>query len=473
MKLNYRRTVLVGFAFMSISAFWYLYDQIIPLILKFDFAINDTIAGAIMALDNVFALIMLPLFGAWSDKVSTKIGKRMPFIIVGTLLASAFTVILPLTAEAKALGLFIAVLLLILVSMSVYRSPAVSLMPDVTPKPLRSKGNAVINLLGTVGGLVAIVLINFFLRVEYYVTCVNGHRVVEGIGTNTVKYICEACGNIEYSCLTSDVKISNLEHGGLFWMFVLCAVFMVGSVIVLFATIRENKLVSEREKYEAEHPSEGEEEETENAPRAKMPREVKRSLAFLLMAIAFLFMSYNAVTTAFSKYAIEVLGCENGEFSLSLMVAMVAATISFVPIGILSSKFGRKKVIIVGTAVMAAVLAFAVLINELNLLVNVLFAFIGIAWAAINVNTYPMVVEMSRGSDIGKYTGLYYTFSMAAQVATPVLSGALLEYVGYWTLFPYAAVFAALALVSMFFVKHGDVKPEAPRSALEAFDVED
>ena len=157
MKLNTRRTILVGLAFLSISAFWQVYDSIIPLILKYFFAIGDTLSGAIMALDNIFALVMLPLFGAWSDRVTYRRGKRTPFIFVGTILAVIFMLMLPEAANSRNVIWFVGALFMTLISMSIFRSPAVSLMPDVTPKPLRSKGNAIINLMGAVGIIMALV----------------------------------------------------------------------------------------------------------------------------------------------------------------------------------------------------------------------------------------------------------------------------------------------------------------------------
>jgi len=163
LKLDNKRTILIGFAFLAISAFWQMYDNIIPLILKYFFNIGDTVSGAIMAMDNIFALIMLPVFGAWSDKVNHKRGKRTPFIFVGTIMAVVFMMILPMAANARNLVLFIIALFLTLVSMSIFRSPAVSLMPDVTPKPLRSKGNALINLMGAVGVIAALGMVMFLV----------------------------------------------------------------------------------------------------------------------------------------------------------------------------------------------------------------------------------------------------------------------------------------------------------------------
>ncbi len=428
MKLDNKRTILIGFAFLAISAFWQMYDNIIPLILKYFFSIGDTLSGAIMAMDNIFALIMLPLFGAWSDKVNHKRGKRTPFIFVGTVLAVIFMMILPMAANARNLVLFIFALFLTLVSMSIFRSPAVSLMPDVTPKPLRSKGNALINLMGAVGVIAALGMVMFLV------------------------------GDGE----TPDYTL----------LFAAVAVIMVIALLVLLFKVDENKFVAERIQKEKEWGI-ADEEEDDGSGDAALPKDVKRSLIFLLLSVSFWYMAYNAVTTAFSKYATEMWGMEGGGFAGALMIASIGALVAFVPVGIISSKLGRKKVILFGVALLAATFASGFFFKAPNFLIYIVFFLVGLAWASINVNSYPMVVEMCKGSDIGKFTGMYYTFSMAAQVFTPVLSGFFLEHVGYWTLFPYAAVFSAIAFFTMLAVKHGYSKPEAPKGALEAFDAID
>jgi len=415
MKLSYRKTFLIGAAFLSITAFWQLYDNIIPLILKDTFGVKETARGLIMALDNILALILLPLFGALSDKTSTRIGKRMPYIIAGTFAASLLMVFLPIADNSNNFYLFIVMLGAVLIAMGVYRSPAVALMPDITPRPLRSKANAIINLMGAVGGIVTLLLIKVFS--------------------------------------TDD------EKQNYFPVFASVAILMIISVAVLFATIKENKESELAQKYEKENPSELDAEEANVNKDKKLPRAVKLSMAFLLSAVVCWFMAYNAITTAFSSYAQEVWKLEKGGFADCLMIATAAAVISYIPVGFISSKTGRKSMILVGVAVMAAAFGIGALASTYESWMILVFVAVGFGWAAINVNSYPMVVEMALGGDIGKYTGLYYTFSMAAQILTPILSGFLLEHVSYKTLFPYSAVFMALAFVAMIFVKHGDNKP--------------
>jgi len=435
MKLNTKRTVFVGLAFMSICAFWQLYDGIIPLILKNSFHIGDTVSGAIMALDNVLALFLLPLFGGMSDHVKSRFGRRTPFIVCGTAAAVISMILIPIADATRSLALFIAALLIVLVAMSTYRSPAIALMPDVTPKPMRSKANAIINLMGAVGGMLTLLLVSVLMPKK---------------------------GVVNYLPL-----------------FAVVAVIMAVSIIVLVIKVKERVIAAEVAAQELEEEQVlgvgGKPSNTANTPMASVPMEkaVKRSLILILLSVALWFMGYNAVTTAFSKYAQVYWGLTGGGFASCLLIATGAAILSYIPVGIIATKFGRKKTILVGVAFLAVSFALGACFRTFSPLINVVFIVVGVSWAAINVNSYPMVVEMSSGSDVGKFTGFYYSFSMGAQIITPILSGALLEHVGYGILFPYAAFFVALSFITMLFVKHGDSKPIPPASKLEAFNVED
>lgn len=432
MKLDYKRTILVGLAFLTISSFWQLYDFVVPLIMLKAFEIKDTVAGVVMSLDNVLALFMLPLFGMLSDKTNTKIGRRMPFIIGGTAAATISMSLIPYSAGIKNLPLFIVSLGIVLIGMAMYRSPAVALMPDVTPKPLRSKGNAVINLMGAVGGILVLALITF---------------------------------------LAPDKD--NLNY----WpLFLATAAIMILGVVILKLTINEPKEVHKMRLASAEMGIDVEE-ATDDAQTVrdnhKLEPEVRKSLIFILISISLWFMGYNAITTAFSKYALFALDISESQSASILMVATITSIIAFIPVGILSSKFGRKKSILFGITVLALVFGTATLYTKFSPLMFLSFALAGIAWASINVNSLPMVLEMSKGANVGRYTGYYYTFSMSAQIVTPILSGFLLEHVGYYTLMPYGALFVALAFITMMMVKHGDSKPVQPASKLEAFDTAD
>ena len=435
MKLNTRRTILVGLAFLSISAFWQLYDSLIPLILKNTFQVSDTISGGIMAIDNVLAVFMLPLFGSLSDRVHTRIGRRMPFILCGTAAAVIAMLFLPFADNIGSLALFVTALFVTLIAMGSYRSPAVSLMPDVTPKPLRSKANAIINLMGAVGGVISLILISVLVP---------------------------KTGKPDY-----------------FPIFLIVAAVMVISVLLLLWKIRENPLRTEREAIDATLDEEEglKHEDSAAAPSAEQATSldpaVKRSLILILISVACWFMGYNAVTTAFSRYAQIYWGIQGGGFANCLLVATAAAILSYIPVGSIASRVGRKKTILGGVVLLASMFVIGATVKEYHVWINGLFALVGVAWAAINVNSYPMVVEMSKGSDIGKFTGFYYTFSMAAQIVTPILSGFLLEHVGYFILFPYAACFVGIAFFTMLFVRHGDSRPLPKKSKLEAFDVDD
>jgi maltose/moltooligosaccharide transporter len=417
MKLNYKRTFFVGLAFMSILAFWELYDGVVPKMLSKTFGMGETLIGFVMALDNILALFLLPLIGAFSDKVNTRIGKRMPFILAGTALASIFILIMPAAEHKGSLALFIAALGGVLISMGLYRSPAVALMPDITPKPLRSKANAIINLMGTLGGAYALVMIMFLYKED---------------------------------------GSSNLP------LFMSVAALMIAAVILLVLTINERKL-----SMNIENEAPGAETKAEST---KMPREVRRSFIFIMSSIFLWFFAYNAVKSAFSRYADVVWGLTEGKFTNPLIIAIIAALISYIPIGIISSKIGRKKTIIIGIILMTLSYFFGFLVTEYTPVVNVIFTFTGIGWAAINVNSYPMVVEMCKGADTGRYTGYYYTFSMASQIVTPIVSGFLLENVSYRTLFPYAVIFSIASLCTMLFVMHGDSKPVKKADVLENYD---
>ena len=530
MKLNYKRTILVGFAFFLICAFWQAYDNTIPLILTNKFGMSQTWSGVIMALDNVLALFLLPLFGAISDRSHSKKGRRTPFIVVGTLIAAValvglsfvdlaqlnnikdvsaiddpaalvtiyekekdetlltpdgarFTLserftqeefsairsqiqegekthtnpdytnyVVParqayawqVTAESPAtLVFFIVLLLVVLVSMATFRSPAVALMPDVTVKPLRSKANAIINLMGSAGGILVLALGMVFA--------------------------------------TASVRNSLMSYTA---YFAVIAAIMLTALVIFLLTVREPEwaaqmvqdsvrygLEDKPETVEADDGMETYEAQVQPAAKGGLSPEEKKSMIFILLSIVLWFFGYNAVTSKYSVYASNIL---HKDYNLTLIIAQAAAIISYLPVGMIASKVGRKKTICAGVIMLATAFGVAAFLrdNSPAMLMNAMFALAGIAWATINVNSFPMVVEMCSEQDVGRYTGLYYTASMAAQVATPMFSGLLMDKLGMTSLFPYATVFVALAFVTMLFVMHGDNKPVA-KKGLEALDVED
>ncbi|MBQ9997273.1 MAG: MFS transporter, partial [Clostridia bacterium] len=250
--------------------------------------------------------------------------------------------------------------------------------------------------------------------------------------------------------------------------FIVVTLIMLAALLVFLLTVKEvpwAKEVTDAEEPETDASS-------AESPHGKLSGAELRSLAFILASVALWYMGYNAVTSKYSVYAGEVLQLD---FNLTLIVAQAAAIVSYIPVGIIASKVGRKKTILAGVAMLGIAFGAAAFMRAGSsaLVMNLLFSLAGIGWATINVNSYPMVVELAKSGDTGKYTGYYYTASMSAQIITPILSGAFLTFVGMETLFPYAAVFVAAAFVTMLFVRHGDSKPEQKKDLLESLDVDD
>ena len=443
MKLNTNQTIRIGFAFLSICAFWQLYNNVVPLILTNTFHLNETYSGIIMAADNILALFLLPLFGSISDRTSTRMGRRKPFILFGTIAAVCAMLLLPVidnlfaaTHNKVFTGVFIVLLALILIIMGTYRSPAVALMPDVTPKPLRSRANAIINLMGALGGIIYLIIATL---------------------------------------LYSEKRTAGLDHVNYFLLFVVVAGIMLISLAIVMFTVDEVALSAKMREYEAAHPEENLAEADESGKEA-LPRDVKKSLGFILVSVSLWFISYNAVETWFTTYASRQWDMALGSSSLCLTIATVGAIITYIPAGAMAGKIGRKKTIMGGIVLMIAAFAlifiYTLLSNQFSPILYVIFVMIGVGWAAINVNSLPMVVEMCKGSDIGKFTGTYYTFSMAAQTVTPIVAGWLMNHVSYGTLFPYSLFFITAAFLTMSMVKHGDSEVTV-KKGLEAFDVDD
>lgn len=509
MKLNYKKTLFVGFAFFLIMVFWQAYDTIIPKILTDKFGMSQTASGVVMALDNVLGLLLLPLFGSLSDRTHTRLGKRTPYIIVGTLIAAVLFVGLSFVDNAQlsylreagkvddpvgmeliydaaanktlktpegesfvledvfskeefvklrsdtdkesythyvvparqayaagvrnghpmTLVLFVAILLVVLVAMAIFRSPAVALMPDVTIKPLRSKANAIINLMGTAGGILVLVLGKVF-----------------------------ATGALENSMMSYTT------------FFLIVSGVMLLALAIFLWRVKEPRLVAEM-RAESEKFGIDEGDEDEKGEERKLSAPEFRSLAFILVSVALWYMGYNAVISKYSVYASNVIHLD---YNMTLLIAQAAAVAAYLPVGMIASKVGRKKTILAGVIMLGVSFFCASFMREGSsvLVMDALFALAGIGWATINVNSFPMVVELSRGGDIGRYTGFYYTASMAAQTLTPLLSGFFMDKAGMTILFPYATVFVVLAFATMSLVRHGDSRPLAQKG-LEALNVED
>jgi len=531
MKLNYRNTIYVGLIFFIISMFWQSYDLLIARTLIDKFGLNQTWSGIVMAFDNVMAVILLPLFGALSDKSNNKRGRRTPYVIVGTIISAfafmalAYTdyvqtlniqatdiienhydvafdsmadvsetehwylVVNNMTVEREEsydlgrisgkkldeweaniktpilnildndsdyldarelsnikdmyykylserawevtsgdlpnLIIFASILFVALIAMTIYRSPAIALMPDITIKPLRSKANAVITLMGAFGGITAI-----------YVIMING------------------------------VNRHDYDHNVFVYIFV--GVLMLLVLGLFLWKVNEPKLVKEqRELSEKLELYKGVYSKTESTPEMTLRRRV--SLYFLLGSVFLLFAGYNAVMSKMADYLPKVLNINFYDYQFIIAQVFVIAMI--MPIGILSMALGRKKTVMLGMIILAGTLSSVVFLHENQPWITAgIIALAGTGLTMISINTYVMVVEMSRG-DVGRYTGYYYAASMSAQIVTPILSGILMDKYGRLILFPYATIFIVLALITMIFVKHGESK-KINRNLLEVFDVE-
>ena len=418
-----------------------MYDKVLPLILGNSFHMYESVTGAIMASDNILALFMLPFFGKLSDRTSTRLGKRMPYILFGTGVAIILTNLLPFWDNSYASSpsnfkfiSFIITLALLLIAMSVFRSPSVALMPDITPKPLRSRGNAIINLMGALGGILYLI----FSALMY-----------------------------------PESKTQNVDHVNYQPLFIFIAALMFVAIGLMLLTVKEPKWAKENEEIEKQHP-EWDLTEKDSGTHAVLPKPVLRSMLFLLASVALWYFAYNSLTTWFTTYVATLMGKQLGFASTCFLITNVGAIIFFIPAGILASRIGRKKTILIGTLSFSLCFVFAYFITTSGsdsalFTMYIDFFVVGAAWALINVNSLPMCVEMCSGADTGKFTGYYYTASMSAQVVTPVLAGTLLKHISYKILFPYAALFAFLSFITMLFVRHGDNRAQAVKG-LDAFE---
>ncbi len=431
MKLNVKTTLRIGIIFFYISLFWQVYDSVVSKILNNVFLLGDTQRGIIMALDNIVAIVLLPVFGTLSDKTKSKLGKRTPYIIIGTVLSSIFIVLLGVATSSKSLTFFMTILCFLLVFMAFYRSPAVALMPDLTLKPLRTKGNLLINFMGGLGNLLALILVAFLLK-----------------------------ESSDYIPLFSTVSIIMLFSMGYFLLVINEPNLLEKrkSDELIFATDEEDVVVDDK--------TESNEEKKERLV----------STIFLLIAVFMWFMAFNAMTTSFSLFAEQVWKIEGGKFTVPMIFSFIAAGLLVVPVLILGKKFHRKTMILIG--IIEMIVAFFLIFlfgsningevidfsnkmfnNFYFYLVTFLIGLCYSGWALININSYPMVVEMCLNSTVGKYTGYYYTASMAAQIVTPFLSGMLIEVFSMKILFLYGAVFSIISFFAMCRVLRGNVKP--------------
>ena len=461
MKLNYKRILLVGMAFFLIQAFWQAYDAIIPLILTNHFGLPQSASGAVMSIDNVLAVFLLPIFGALSDKVNTRFGKRTPFIFIGTIISVISFIALTFIDNMQLARIinaeipnmsgsdeeirkaaveltiqnplyligFIGTLLVVLIAMAIFRSPAVALMPDVTIKPLRSKANAIINLTGTAGAILVLVL---------------------GMVFATSKNV--------YMQYTP-------------YVIAVCCIMLVGFIVFLIS-VKENKWAKEMEEESIKLGLEKEVDEADIENDNKLSKAEFKSFLLILASVALWYIGYNSITSKYSVYATNILGFD---FNFTLIIAQAAAIVSYIPVGIIASKIGRRKTVLAGVTMLAIAFACGIFVTPSTpeVIMFPIFILAGIGWATINVNSFPMAVELAKHGNVGKYTGYYYTASMAAQIVAPILSGFLYDIIGMrYTFFTFGAIFVAFSFITMFFVKHGDAEKIEEKSLLEHLDVD-
>ncbi|AJC70991.1 sucrose transporter [Thermococcus guaymasensis DSM 11113] len=425
MEFKYSRIFLLGFGFFGISIIWSLYNAYIPIFLQDTFKMSRTVTGFVMTIDNLFAVLLLPFLGALSDKTRTRLGRRKPYILMGAPSAALMFALIPVARAYENLALFMGTIILMNFFMALFRSPVIAFMPDITPSEKRSQANGIINFMGGVGALLA-----------YF-----GGKVLYDM-------------NYAYP-------------------------FFAGAAIMLLANLLVVLFVPEPEEYRVS----GEKislrkllSETSRKSFGELKENLKdvfasheKSLFFMLLSIFFWFIAFNSVETFFTSYAKYHLGIEESTGAFMMGVVSLSFMLFAIPAGLLGGRVGRKKTITAGLIMVSAAMLGAYLLGETSkpgssaltdpvvLKFMVLFFFGGIGWAMVNVNSLPMVVDMTTEEKLGGYTGLYYFFSQAANLVAPPLAGAFLDVIGYKTLLPFAVVFFLLAALTMQFVKRGDV----------------
>lgn len=468
LKLNYKRTFIIGFAFFGILLLWQVYDSRCPTFLTelFKEALGAAtieevqyLVGIMMALDNLAALIMLPIFGALSDKTHTKIGKRMPYILVGTFCCAVAFPFVPVFFHYHNLGGTIAMMAIVVFFAMMYRNPAVSLMPDITPKPLRSKANGIINIMGYIGGAFATVVGIVFVLSSY-------------LGVDSSNW------------LNGTANIWLIEAP-----FLVASVLMVISALVLFFLINENK-VEEEVKPEMELGEKLAQVENSVAHDDEKPMsKANKIMLFLILGAEFLwFMADNGIGTFMGNYTLYYLHCETSSNMINTIVGGVGSVVGFLIGGILAGKIGRKWTIMSGLGLTTVALLIWLILslsipvtvpsegyNSFPIYLYFIWAIKGFGMSLVHVNSYPMVVELCSSKKVGRFTGFYYASSMAAQTITPVALGSLLllESFSFQLLPVYALVLVAVAAIIFMFVKNIKIKKEKVKKGLEALDIDD
>ncbi|MCL1993509.1 MAG: MFS transporter [Spirochaetes bacterium] len=396
-KLDTKKTILLSFGFFASMILWSVYNAYVPVILSDNFAASGFFIGLIMSIDNFFGVVFQPLFGRMSDRTRTRFGRRMPFLFVGIPLCVVLFTIIP---HMNTLPSMMAVVIGFTFVMGVWRTPAVSLMPDLIPGPFRSQANGIVNLMGGVGAVLAF-----------------------------------AGGGLLF------------ELGGFPMPFLVSGLLALAALGVLAVFIREPAYPPVLSKEESK--------KTE----VKLEPQEKKSFILILSAVFFWFMGYNAVETFFSLYAISTLGITPGQASILLAVIGLGVVLFAIPAGFVGARVGRRKTILAGLVGMIALFLSMLFVTNLWAIRAVLF-FAGVCWACININSLPMIARISGQAKIGLFIGYYYLFSFSSQLITTPLYGFIYDVVGdYRSLWIYAAITFTLAFVCLLFVRHGEEEP--------------
>ena len=417
---NWPRTFLLGFGFLGVSVIWALYNAYIPVLLKDTFGLSSTAIGSVMTIDNVFAILLLPFLGALSDRTRTPLGRRRPYILVGSILAAVFFVLVPTALSSRILGVTMLSIILLNLSMALFRSPVIALMPDITAPRWRSQANGIINFMGGLGSLLV-----YFGGKPLYDTDLSLPFVVGGI------VMLAAC-----LLVVLFIREPPIDEPGV----VGAAGAPGGAKSLSFGASARELAANLKDVFTGE-----------------------RSLLFILLAIFCWFVGFNAIETFFTSYAKFELGIKESTGARILGYFSVVFMITAIVSGFLGSRFGRRKTIRVGLVVVLAVMLSALFLNEEGQLIAV-FVVGGFGWALVNVNSLPMVVDMTTLEKVGGYTGLYYFFSQAANIVAPPVAGAFIDLFGYRSLMVFASVMFAVAAVIVSFVRRGDVERPAAAS---------
>jgi maltose/moltooligosaccharide transporter len=440
MKLDWKKTFLIGFGFLGISALWQIYNAFVPIFLQtghpgfassreiLGFGLNASATGAIMGIDNLAAIIILPMIGIWSDRIRTPIGRRYPFILSAAPLAALAFIAMPIAAglikpelngtiagNTGAFSLFMIATAVVLLAMAILRTPVISLMPDLIPSPLRSKANGVINFMGGVGFIIG----SFGLALLF------------------------------------DIKPIYPFIGG--------SAILILAVVMLYATTKE-PIVDD-----LPHPEEHLQSEEEQAVGALkgvsvVPKKYRKSLFSLLAAIFLLFVAYEGIGTFFTSYAINELGVSEGFAPTLFGLAGVTFILFTIPAGFIGAKFGRRKTIIAGILLFGIDMILGYFVTS-STQMGIVLAISGIGWALINVNTLPMVIDTSEDERLlGTYTGLYYLASQVGAAIAPLMMGTVIDLFGsnFKTIFLTGPAFFVLGLIAMTMVTRGEAHVKEP-----------